>query len=283
MTIDQINEFLNSMAIGPDVNNQFGGVSNNNVREWLKPVKFKQKFQFRSALEMTLNEYKQHVSNNIANVIGVGLAYEVMFIAFCLATGGRPEYKAAYTLAASIYENVFLAGFKPERMPMLLLVSRLEVQTCNNKDLTAMQLVQYFTDIAYDLGFDLSDNSFGLTNYQLSHQYLQCCALSIIRRTKANNPEANIAPVVEELAQPIMAYLPLVDLVRRISKGNPDWDINTPVEVINMMMTDPESHELFQNSTLRKFLNAIYPTYARLCKLTKLSLRVKAAVTEDEI
>jgi len=283
MTIDQINEFLNSMAIGPDVNNQFGGVSNNNVSEWLKPVKFKQKFQFRNALEMTLDEYKQHVSNNIANVIGVGLAYEVMFIAFCLATAGRPEYKAAYTLAASLYENVFLAGFKPERLPMLLLVSRLEIQNYNNKDLTATQLVQYFTDIAYDLGFDLSDNNFGLTNYQLAHQYLQCCALSFIRRTKANNPEANVSPVIEELAQPIMAYLPLVDLVRKISKGNPDWDINTPVEVINMMMTDPEAHELFQQSTLRKFLNAIYPTYTRLCKLTKLSLRVKATVTEDEI
>jgi len=283
MKINQINEFLNSMAIGPDVNNQFGGVSNNNVREWLKPVKFKQKFQFRGALEMTLDEYKQHVSNNIANVIGVGLAYEVMFVAFCLATSGRPEYKAAYTLAASIYENVFLAGFKPERLPMLLLVSRLEVQTCNNKDLTATQLIQYFTDIAYDLGFDLSDNNFGLTNYELAHQYLQCCALSFIRRTRTRNPDTLISPVIEELAQPIMAYLPLVDLVRKISKGSPDWDTSTPAEVINMMMTDPEAHELFQQSTMRKFLNTIYPTYVRLCKLTKLSLRVKAAVTEDEV
>jgi hypothetical protein len=281
--IRQVNDFLNSMAIGPDVNNQFGGVSNNNVREWLKPVKFKQKFQFRGALEMTLKEYKNHVSNNIANVVAVGLAYEVMFVAFCLATAGRPEYRAAYTLAASIYENVFLAGFKPERLPMLLLVSRLEVLNYNNKDLTAMQLVQYFTDIAYDLGFDFSDNNFGLTNYQLAYQYLQCCALSLIRRTRANNPEAVLAPVVEELAQPIIDYLPLVDLVRKISRGSPDWDTNTPVEVINMMVTNPEAHELFQNSTLRKFLNTVYPTYTRLCKLTNLSLRVKASATEDEV
>jgi len=281
--IQQVNEFLNSMAIGPDVNNQFGGVSNNNVREWLKPVKFKQKFQFRGALEMTLREYKNHVSNNIANVVAVGLAYEAMFVAFCLATAGRPEYRAAYTLGASIYENVFLAGFKPERLPMLLLVSRLEVQNYNNKDLTAIQLVQYFTDIAYDLGFDLSDNNFGLTNYQLAYQYLQCCALSLIRRTRANNPEAVLAPVVEELAQPIIDYLPLVDLVRKISRGSPDWDINTPVEVINMMVTNPEAHELFQESTMRKFLNTIYSTYTRLCKLTNLSLRVKASTTEDEV
>ena len=281
--IEKIDQHLDNQAVGPNINKQFGDVSSNNIRSWLDPVKFSKKFQFKESLTMTLEEYEIHRHYNLLNMQAVGISYEALFAAFVLTTAGREEYAAAYTLAASLYENVFLAGFKPERLPVLEVITNLSMGN-SSKQISASELITYFVDIVYDLGFDLDDNRYKLSASELARLYLSCCALNKVRTAVRKGQESDkLSPVIQELANPIMEYLPLVELVRSISRGSPDWDTSTPVEIINMMMTSIESHELFQKSTLRVFLNQIYQDYVKLCKLTRMSLSVKAQTPDEEL
>lgn len=281
--IEEIDQYLDNHAIGPNVNKQFGDVSSNNIRSWLDSVKFSKKFQFKESLTMTLEEYETHRHYNLVNMRAVGVSYEALFAAFVITTAGRKEYAAAYTLAASLYENVFLAGFKPERLPVLEVVTNLTMGI-TRKQISAVELITYFVDIVYDLGFDLNDNQYKLSASELAKLYLSCCALNKVRSAIRKEQElSNLSPVIQELATPIMEYLPLIELVRNISRGSPDWDVSTPVETINMMITSIESHELFQKSTLRLFLNQIYESYIKLCKLTRMSLSVKAQTPDEEL